>query len=60
MKRFLIEVAKMVCAFLALLALSTALNWKTNMDRIDEYRELSGKMDAIAKFLSVEFVKSGE
>ncbi|MGL4506506.1 MAG: hypothetical protein ACRCUF_12310 [Aeromonas sobria] len=55
MKQFFREVSKMVFALLWLLALSTALNWKVNMDRITEYKALSAKMDAMAEYLAVEY-----
>ncbi|MGL5286139.1 MAG: hypothetical protein ACRC8D_08370 [Aeromonas sp.] len=55
MKKFISEVAKLVMACGLLLIFSAALNWKTNHDRVTEYRELSSKMDAMAEYLKVEF-----
>lgn len=55
MKKFLIEVAKLTCVCLILLVASTAMNWKTNSDRIAEYKALSAKMDAMAEYLAVEY-----
>lgn len=55
MKKFAIKVAELVCACLMLLAISTAINWKINIDRITEYKALSAKMDAMAEYLAVEY-----
>lgn len=55
MKKFMIEVAKIVCSLLIVLALSTALNWSISMERIAEYKALSAKMDAMAEYLGVEY-----
>ncbi|AWH15071.1 hypothetical protein [Aeromonas phage 85AhydR10PP] len=56
MKNFAIKVAELVCACLMLLAISTAVTWRINQERITEYRALSAKMDAMAEYLSVEYV----
>ncbi|AWH14504.1 hypothetical protein [Aeromonas phage 13AhydR10PP] len=56
MKNFAIRVAELVCACLMLLAISTAITWRVNQERITEYRELAAKMDAMAEYLSVEYV----
>lgn len=55
MKKFALEVAKMVCSLLIILGLSTALNWSISMERIAEYKALSAKMDAMAEYLAVEY-----
>ncbi|APU00391.1 hypothetical protein [Aeromonas phage 3] len=55
MKRFALEVAKIVISMLFGIVLLTALNWQTNNARITEYRELSAKMDAMAEYLAVEY-----
>ncbi|MGL4755635.1 MAG: hypothetical protein ACRCXB_25020 [Aeromonadaceae bacterium] len=49
MKKFFTEVAKLVISCALLLMLSASLNWKTNHDRMTEYRELSSKVDAMAE-----------
>lgn len=58
MKKFFLEVAKMVTGCALLLVFSSILNWTISLDRIREYQELSSKMDAMAEYLQVEFVKS--
>lgn len=55
MKKFMLEVAKVVFSCFWLLVLATSLNWSISMDRIDEYKALSAKMDAMAEYLAVEY-----
>lgn len=48
--QFFREVAKLILAMAAALAIMTATTWNTNAQRVEEYNRLEAKLDAVVEY----------